>query len=224
MPTTASPSEIRDDFDAIARLIPEGDVLGPDEAWLLKNLPVGRGTVLEIGCGVGHLARRLARSFDRVVAIDASEGMITEARRRTIDGAPIEYFCADLFEWLRRFPATYDCIVTAATLHHVDLRAALRDMARALKGGGRLLVSDLFSRTGWRNIPINAVAFVAGRLREARTLRRALSWKLRCAYWRHGRNETYLRLEEVARVTRQELPDAKVRGRLGRYGIVWQKP
>src|SRR5205823_11863912 len=120
--------------------------------------------------------------------------------------------------WLPRF--SYDCIVTAATLHHVDLKAALRAMARALEPGGTLLVSDLFSRTGWRNLPINAAAWITAQVRQAR-----VPWKLRVAYWRHGRNETYLTLDEVERVARQELPGVELSSRLlWRYGMVWRKP
>jgi ubiquinone/menaquinone biosynthesis C-methylase UbiE len=212
MPTTASPGEIRGDFDAIAALMPERDRLGPHEAWLLRQLPMGRGTALEVGCGVGHVARRLAGAFDRVVAIDLSPGMIAEAKRRT--SSSIELVCADMFDWLRDHPDTYDCIVTIGTLHHVDLGAALREMARALKPGGRLLVLDLLSR---RNPIVNAVALALG-------IRFTTPWKLRRAYWRHGRNETYLTIEDVERIASEELPGATVRAHLlWRYSIVWDR-
>jgi len=224
MPTAASADQIRSDFDAIARLMPE-DRLGPHDAWLLKRLPARRGTALEIGCGVGHLARRLADKFDRVVAIDFSEGMIAEAKRRGSERAQIEYACADMFEWLPRFRDRYDCIVTVGTLHHVDLTSALREMKRALKPGGTLLVSDILDRSGWRFLLINGFAYVAARVREVVVFRGMTPWKLRKAYRRHGETESYLRLDEVERVTRDELPDAGVRGHLlWRYTIVWKKP
>lgn len=207
MPTTASPAEIRGDFDAMAPLMPER--LGPHEAWLLAQLPRGGGTALEIGCGAGSLARRLAASFENVVAIDFSPAMIEEARRRT--PSPVELVCADMFDWLCDHRDAYDCIVTVATLHHVDLGDALRAMARSLKPGGRLLVLDVMHR---RNPIINAVAFVLGF--------RLTPWKLRRAFWRHGRNETYLTIESARRIARQVLPGADVRAHLlFRYSIVW---
>jgi 2-polyprenyl-3-methyl-5-hydroxy-6-metoxy-1,4-benzoquinol methylase len=225
VPTAASAEQIRSDFDAIARLMPEEDRLGPHDAWLLKQLPKQRGAALEIGCGVGHLARKLADKFDNVVAIDFSEGMIDEAKRRGSRGAPIEYACADMFEWLPRFPDRYDCIITVGTLHHVDLKAALREMKRALKPGGTLLVSDILDRSGWRFLLLNGLAYVIARVREMFVFRGMAPWKLRKAYWRHGENETYLKLDEVERVTREELPRVYVRGHLlWRYTIVWQKP
>ena len=190
------------------------DRLRPHDRWLLKRLPAGRGIALEIGCGVGHLARRLVADFDNVVAIDFSEGMIAEARRRTSEGTPIEYSCADMFAWLPRFHNRYDCIVTVGTLHHVDLKSALREMALALKPGGTLLVSDLLDRGGWRYLLLNVVAHAVARVREAFVFRGMMPWKLRTAYWRHGRDETYLTLDEVERAAREQLPGSQVQGHL----------
>jgi 2-polyprenyl-3-methyl-5-hydroxy-6-metoxy-1,4-benzoquinol methylase len=96
MPTTASTREIQNDFDAIAQLTPGGDHPGPLDRWLLAQLS-GGGTVLEIGCGIGGLSRRLAATFARVVAIDFSQGMIDEARSRA-GQTSIEFHCADMFE------------------------------------------------------------------------------------------------------------------------------
>lgn len=215
MPTTASPPQIRSDFDVIAALVEEGGGGSPYEEWLLANLPPSRGAVLEIGCGVGHLSRRLAKVFARVVAIDFSAGMIAAARRHT--DAPVDYVCAEMFAWLDEHTSAYDCIVTVATLHHVDLATALRSMAHALKPGGRLLVLDLEERTGWRHVLSNGVTWLYSLLRTPRALRRA--------FREHGRHETYLTAAEVRRVAAAELPGARVRSHfLARYSIVWDKP
>src|ERR1041385_8678426 len=209
MPTTATPAEIRDDFDAMAPLMP--DRLGPHEAWLLAQLPRGRGAALDIGCGAGTVTRRLAQSFDDVTAIDVSPAMIAEAKRR----APsIAFACADLFDWLRDHANAYDCIVTISTLHHVDLADALPAIARSLRPGGRLLALDVMPR---RNLLLDAVACALGF--------RFTSWKLRTAFRRHGRNETYLTIDEARCVARRELPGAKVDAHLmWRYSVVWDKP
>ena len=236
MPTTASAAEIRADFDAMARLMPER--LGPHEAWLLRQLPRRRGTALEIGCGVGTVAQRLARSFDRLDAIDFSPAMIAEAKRRVplvtpsvsegpggAGGAPrqpfrgdrassVQFVCTDAFDWLRDRADAYDCIVAITMLHHVDLAAALRAMARSLRPGGRLLALDVMHR---RRQPIDAIALALSF--------RFLSWKLRRAFWRHGRNETYLTIGEARGIARDVLPGAQVRAHLmWRYSIVWDKP
>jgi SAM-dependent methyltransferase len=223
MPTIASPGQIKNDFDVIAPLTPDRKHLGPEEYWLLEQLS-GRGTVLEIGCGVGLLSRRLASMFAHVVAIDFSEGMIAEALRRTAE-ISIEYHCADMFEWLPRFRNSYDAIVTVATLHHVDLGSALRQMTESLKPGGRLVVVDLVERPGWRYAFINGVAYLVSITHQLLNFRGFTSVKLKQAFWRHGRNETYLTLSEVKRVADEELPGAHVRHHLlFRYSIVWDKP
>jgi SAM-dependent methyltransferase len=225
MPTIASPPQIREDFDVIADLSPERPTPGPHEGWLLANLPAHRETLLEVGCGVGNLSRRLANVFAKIVAIDFSPGMIAEARRRTGPDLPIDYVCTDMFDWLAANPDTYDCIVSVATLHHVDLAAALLAMSRSLKTGGRLLVLDLYDRRGWRNVLLNGLAWPVAIARELLLNRGMMPWQLRRAYWRHGRNETYLSLPDVERVVHTQLPGAEVRGHLlWRYSISWNKP
>jgi 2-polyprenyl-3-methyl-5-hydroxy-6-metoxy-1,4-benzoquinol methylase len=114
-------SRVRADFDAIATLTPPRETLGPHEEWLLRHLPAVRRNALEVGCGTGQMARRLASTFDRVLAIDASEKMIEQARRRSRGFANIEYECGDLGEILCASPERFDAIVTVATLHHVDI-------------------------------------------------------------------------------------------------------
>lgn len=215
MPTTASPPQIRSDFDVIATLLEQGGRAGPHEEWLLANLPASRGVALELGCGVGHLSRRLAKGFEHVVALDFSEGMIAAARRQT--DPPVDYVCAEMFSWLDAKPGAYDCIVSVATLHHVDLGTALRKMVLALKPGGRLLVLDLEQRDGWRHVLSNGVTWLNSLLRTPRALRRA--------FREHGRNETYLTIDEVRRIAAKALPGARVQSHfLGRYSIVWDKP
>jgi len=52
-------------------------------------------------------------------------------------------------------------------------------------------------------------------------LLRGVTWKLRRAFWRHGRNERYLTLEEVRQAA---LPGSRVGEHLlFRYSIVWDK-
>lgn len=165
MPTRASAAEIRADFDTIAALTPPDDALGPYEGWLLASLPESRELAVDVGCGAGHLTRRLARLFARVTGIDFSTGMIEQARRRSAGSGNIEFIHGDLFAHLPAFRDRCDCAVSVATLHHVDLRAALLAMAAALKSGGKLLVIDLVDRSGWRYLPINAVAWLVSRLR-----------------------------------------------------------
>ena len=51
--------------------------------WILRHLPDGRGLAVDVGCGQGLLATRLASHFDRVVGIDADAGMRVAAAQET---------------------------------------------------------------------------------------------------------------------------------------------
>jgi len=91
--------------------------------------------ILEVGCGPGELAERLARELGaEVVAVDQSERMVELTRHRGIDvrlGDVQELpFAADEF----------DCAVAAWMLYHVpDLDRGLAELARVLRPGGRLV-------------------------------------------------------------------------------------
>ena len=47
---------------------------------LLRALPARCGRVLDVGCGAGRFATRLAGQADRVDALDVSPAMIAEVR------------------------------------------------------------------------------------------------------------------------------------------------
>lgn len=217
-------SRVRADFDTIATLTPPRESLGPHEASLLHHLPARRRAALEIGCGTGQMARRLAALFGRVIAVDAAEKMIEQARRRSASFPNIEYVCADLSDFLGASAATYDAIVSVATLHHVDIALALDAIRQRLEPGGRLLLLDILTRSGIRHLPINAVAAAISIPRRL-LLRGLPSRELRAAWREHGRHEQYLTIGEARRIAAEHLPGAAVREHLlWRYSIVYEQP
>lgn len=50
--------------------------------WILRNLPARRRAAVDVGCGTGVLAGKLASSFARVTGIDADAGMAVTASAR----------------------------------------------------------------------------------------------------------------------------------------------
>ena len=91
--------------------------------------------ILEVGCGEGELAERLARELESaVVATDQSERMVELTRARGLDAR-----VADVDD-LPFADGEFDCAVAAWMLYHVpDLDRALRELARVLRPGGRLV-------------------------------------------------------------------------------------
>jgi SAM-dependent methyltransferase len=91
--------------------------------------------VLEVGCGMGNFAERVARETSaEVVATDLSPRMVELARERGLDAR-----VADVQE-LPFDDGEFDCAVANAMLYHVeDLDRALSELARVLERGGKLV-------------------------------------------------------------------------------------
>ena len=135
---------IQADFDRIA-LVSEDGATHNDHYhnFLLRHLPPNCHHALEIGCGTGGFARRLAKRSQRVIALDLSPEMIRLARERSAQFSNIDFELADICG--RPLSAqSFDCIASVATLHHLPIEETLLKMKAALKPGGILLILDLF--------------------------------------------------------------------------------
>jgi SAM-dependent methyltransferase len=101
-----------------------------------------RGRALDVGCGTGVLAARLAAAGYAMTGIDPSAGMLEVLRERTPDVEAVEGSGTAL-----PFDANaFDLVLTVATLHHIaepgDVRRTLSEMVRVTRPGGRVLVWD----------------------------------------------------------------------------------
>jgi len=99
--------------------------------------------VLDLGCGTGRHALWLAEAGATVTAVDFSEGMLTEARRKPGAGA-IRLVAHDLARPLP-FPAgSFDLVVSGLVLEHLaDLDLFFGEARRVLKPGGRAVISAM---------------------------------------------------------------------------------
>ncbi len=105
--------------------------------------------VLDVGCGTGYLTRRMAARVGpdgAVTGVDASPPVLEYAgRRKQRPGSAPCTYREGVAEALDLPDASFDTVVTSLMLHHLpeDLRpAALREMRRVLRPGGRLLVVE----------------------------------------------------------------------------------
>ncbi|MEO8297825.1 MAG: class I SAM-dependent methyltransferase [Burkholderiales bacterium] len=141
---------VQDQFDPQAQAYLHSAVhaAGPDlqEAHKRAAQALGPGAcALDMGCGAGHLSFALAPVVARMVALDPSPGMLAAVHESaTTRGLANIDTCLAGAETLPFETHTFDLVSTRYSAHHwLDLRAALCEMRRVLKPGGRLLVIDV---------------------------------------------------------------------------------
>jgi SAM-dependent methyltransferase len=138
--------------------------------------------VLDLGCGTGYLLRTLAdryRDAEQLVGIDAAPEMVRAASATTHDDRLT--FSVGIAEQIGYPDDTFDLIVSTTSFDHwSDQQAGLRECARVLRPGGRLILVDQIS---WWLLPTT----LTSRRGKARTRRRAtrllLSAGFRSPHW-----------------------------------------
>jgi 2-polyprenyl-3-methyl-5-hydroxy-6-metoxy-1,4-benzoquinol methylase len=217
---------VRNDFDQIARLS-DRHRGGSDryDSFLLSLVPIDAVSVLDVGCGLGRLAAKLAIRNREVTGVDLSPEMIARARKGGRGAGHPMFLCGDFLE--RTFTEQqFDCVITAAALHHMPEDVAVPRMVELLRPGGRLVIHDIRSDAGlgeWilSNFALAQVAALrllrTGRLRNPRAVREA--WARHCA------GEKYLTQREAEALAARLLPGARLFYHwLWSYTIVWDKP
>lgn len=105
---------------------------------LLSQYPLG--AALDAACGTGRHAACLAALGHQVTGIDATAEMLEKAKAR-VPSAQFE--TADLTA-IPLPDGAMDCAVcTLALTHCADLKPPLRELARVVKPGGRIVISDV---------------------------------------------------------------------------------
>lgn len=186
---TGEGSDSLDDADALPaaysawRQSTLGRITDALEQGLILDLigPPDGKAVLDVGCGDGILALELSRRGANVVGVDASEDMIAAARMFAKErGADVRFDIARA-EALPFETASFDVVIAVTVLCFVeDAVAAVDEMVRVLKPGGRLIVGEL------------------GRFSTWAALRRIKGW-LGSPVWRAARFRSAAELKQFAR-------------------------
>lgn len=120
---------------------PAGKIRRQRRADFLCQAPAGLkpgARVLEIGCGTGTFTGALAAAYGSVTALDVSDQMLAEARKKVPGATFVE---ADIHH--TTLPAaSFDVVLGCSVLHHLDWDVALREIHRLLKPGGELRFSE----------------------------------------------------------------------------------
>jgi SAM-dependent methyltransferase len=195
---------------------------------LLRQMPQACRRVLDVGCGAGVFAARLAQHCEQVDALDRSAVMIEEAKRRT----PGNVNCVLADVLAGSLPGQdYDAIFSISALHHMPLPDALAVLAAALRPGGVLAAIALPRLDLRRELPAEIAAAAGHRLLGAMFLAKRLLGS-NGGYAKESACATMpvvmdppLTTREVARQAAAVLPGVRVRRLLfWRYLLIWQKP
>jgi SAM-dependent methyltransferase len=196
---------------------------------LLRALPPRCGRVLDVGCGAGRFAARLAERADRVDALDASPAMIAAARRIV----PANVTCLLGDAATADLPVgAYDAVTSISALHHMDLPAVLPRLAAALRPGGLLIAVALHRLEIPRGLPAEAASVVGSNARRAALL--CLPAGRRCRREMYRRDaaqppmpvqDPQLSLRQVRVQAAAALPGSRVRWLVHwRYELTWRQP
>jgi SAM-dependent methyltransferase len=109
----------------------------------LKTFP--SGDLLDVGCGPGMMVRHLLdtrpRDF-RITACDQSAAMVDAVAARLKPNESVRLQVADIdnlpFPW-----HSFDIVLAMGVLEYVEVRSALREIARVTRPGGHVIVTML---------------------------------------------------------------------------------
>jgi ubiquinone/menaquinone biosynthesis C-methylase UbiE len=196
---------------------------------LLRALPAQCERVLDVGCGKGEFAIRLAERAGRVDAVDRSAEMIETARR--VVPANVTCLHGDVAE-MTLAPGAYDAITCISALHHLPLPTVLPRLAQALRPGGILIGVSHHRLELPRDLPLEAVTVLANISRRSALFALPAGRRYRREMYRRLGDgpampimEPVLTIRQVRQEAQLALPGATVR-RLGlwRYELRWRKP
>lgn len=140
---TENPGEFIAFLDTVSRN--EGIMAMKRRTYELLAAKAGQ-RILEVGCGTGDDARQIANMLSpggRLVAIDKSEALINEARRRSGGkNDSIDFIVGDATA-LGLEPATFDaCRIERTLIHIPEPAAAMSEMVRVLHSGAMLVAYE----------------------------------------------------------------------------------
>jgi SAM-dependent methyltransferase len=184
-------------------------------AALLREVPPGCGRALDVGCGDGAFARKLASLAGRVDAIDSDAATIGRARDQTPVFPNVNFIRGDFVAYPVDADA-YDFVSALASLHHLPFEPALEKMTRALRQGGVLAVLGIWPVITTRDKIVSSAAVIAN-----------LGYRLRRGPDRVTAPKALptMTLDAIRARAPELLAGARVRRRLlWRYTIIWSKP
>ncbi|MFA5293819.1 MAG: class I SAM-dependent methyltransferase [Phycisphaerae bacterium] len=119
--------------------------------FLSETIPLNKEfSVLDYGCGTGLLSFLISDKVSSVCAVDISDGMLAEVRKKIIT-QNVKNIQAVNFDITKDKPLnrTFDLITSAMAMHHIeDTFAAITKLSKLLNPGGWIALADLYAEDG----------------------------------------------------------------------------
>ena len=187
--------------------------------WLLRHLPPSCDRALDVGCGQGFFAARLASVAAHVDAVDVDRATLDLAAR--LHPAGRVSFRAGDFLAMGLPAGGYDVVASIAALHHMEVVGALREMRRLLRPGGRLAVLGLYRARTPPDYATAGLAMVPNWIRRQLVARIAGGSIDMAAPARTATAS----LAEIRSAAEAVLPGARIHRHLyWRYSLFWRSP
>lgn len=109
---------------------------------VLAMAPRSGSSVLEVGCGIGGVARRLSRDYERVTGINLVDAQL-ERCRQLVPSATFLRMDATALEFQ---PGSFDDVISIEAAMHFNTRERFfEESFRVLRPGGHLLLADIIA-------------------------------------------------------------------------------
>jgi len=190
--------------------------------WVLGQVPKPCYVALDVGCGDGFLAAKLADVCTRVIALEKSPEMILRARNRVAGLPNVQIVEGDFLEYPLE-PESFDLVTSVAALHHMPLERAIARVVSCLRPGGVFTVVGLARNAApgaWGWSPVDYVWAVIGVAFDR-------FQRVRVKPWDSGApvRDPDLTYSEIKNRIRPALPGVVFTRRLlFRYTLSWRKP
>jgi ubiquinone/menaquinone biosynthesis C-methylase UbiE len=182
---------------------------------ILRAMPPRCRHALDVGCGRGTLAQKMARRSQEVLAIDTEPECLAFARATSGQQPNLTFLQADILE--QPFSEnSFDFVCAVASLHHLPIRRALERFGRVIRPGGTLAILGLYRDDTPVDRAVGCIVF-------------PISWTIRRFKGEAEVGAPVQEPMETLREIRSEcdsvLPGGIFRRRLFfRYSFVWRKP
>ncbi len=184
--------------------------------WIVKRLGNCQ-MILDVGCGDGALAAYLDDGTREITAIDPAEKCIRKAQARYANQNGASYQCISFADFSAE-SGTFNAVIFAASLHHMDTPDAVRKAKELLAEGGILLIVGLAKPLTVSDWIIEILRVVPSALISR--IRRMESTES------HGipTAQPEVSVRDIRRLMQTELPGGKLRRALHyRYLFFWKK-